>query len=259
MERVTFRLTMDTGFFSMVFHLCTAYLEHGPNILVDSSRWGYGRWSTFFRSLSEGHSLNTLTIRTIHPNQEKWSLGKYRQVLHTILIPTAIVRHRVKEVIGKIGCPYTAIFVRRGDKIASGEANYIPMSEILKHVTYDENTVFFLQTDDYTVVEETKRLLPNHIIHSTVPPTKRGSYHHEKYKQAVGTPWMSKSPEEAKEEALEMLTGLFVCLHAQQCWTDDTSNVGRFLKLYDDRIHVYPEDYSVNESFCTHPAWSLRS
>lgn len=259
MDRITFRLTMDTGFFSMVFHLCTAYLEHGPNILVDSSRWGYGPWHTFFRSLREGRSIHTLTIRTMHPNYEKWSLGSYRQILRKILIPTEILRERIQAMLYKIDCPYTAIFVRRGDKIVSGEARYIPMSEILSHVTYNENTVFFVQTDDYTVVEELKTLLPTHTIHSTVPPTKRGSFHHEKYKQVVGTPWMSKSPEEAKEETLEMLAGLFVCLNAEQCWTDDTSNVGRFLKLYDDRVHVYPEDYSINEFFCTHPAWSLRS
>jgi hypothetical protein len=56
-----------------------------------------------------------------------------------------------------------------------------------------------------------------------------------------------------------MLVGLFVCLAAEHCWTDDTSNVGRFLKLYDDRVHVYPEDYRVDETLHAHPAWSLRS
>lgn len=258
MERITFQLTMHTGFFSMVFHLCTAYLEYGPRILVDSSQWKYGRWATYFLSLEEGRT-DCITIKTIQTNHEKWPLGEYRRVIRELLRPVANIRMRIRDVIQKIGSPYTAIFVRRGDKIMSGEANYIPMSEILSKVKYDANTVFFIQTDDYTVVEETKALLPTHKIYSTVPRNKRGSYHHPKYIQNVSVPWTEKTPTEAQIETTEMIVGLFVCLHAEHCWTDDTSNVGRFLKLYDDRVHVYPEDYSVNESFCTHPAWSLRS
>ena len=161
----------------------------------------------------------------------------------------------MKEQIGR---PYTALFVRRGDKIASGEAAFVPMSEILSHVTYDENTVFFIQTDDYAVIEETRALLPNHTIRSTVPPTKRGSYHSPKYNQKAYVPWTEKAPASAREETFEMLTGLFVCLDAEHCWTDDTSNVGRFLKLYNDNVHVYPKDYSVDESFHAHPAWNIR-
>ena len=259
MDRVTFSLRIESGFFCLVFHLCTAYLEYGNKLLVDTSKWCYGRWNLYFQSLTEGFSANISTIKSVPLNVHKWTLGDYRRAIREVVRPNAALRHEIKQVIQRIGQPYTAIFVRRGDKIASGEAPFIPMSEILKHVTYDENTVFFLQTDDYTVVEEMKALLPDHTIHSTVPPTKRGSYHSPKYTQNVSVPWTEKSPQDAYRETMEMLAGLFVCLHAQHCWTDDTSNVGRFLKLYDDRVHVYPEDYSVNESLHLHPAWSLRS
>jgi hypothetical protein len=126
-------------------------------------------------------------------------------------------------------------------------------------VKYDEHTTFFVQTDDYAVVEEMRECLPNHTIHSTVPPTKRGSYHSPKYKQNVAVPWTEKDPASARAETMEMLAGLFVCLEAEECWTDDTSNVGRFLKLYKDSVHVYPEDYSVNKSLHAHPAWSIRA
>ena len=141
----------------------------------------------------------------------------------------------------------------------SGEARFIPMSEILSYISYKEDTVFFIQTDDYTVVEEAKALLPNHTIHSTVPPTKRGSYHSAGYKQNVAIPWELKTDKDARAETLEMMTGLFVCLQAEQCWTDDTSNVGRFLKLYDDNVRIYPENYSVDESLHTHPAWTIHA
>ena len=184
---------------------------------------------------------------------------RLRKAVRDLLQPTAILRYEIKRVKEKIGSPYTAIFVRRGDKIASGEAQFLSMADILSYIPYKDDTVFFIQTDDYTVVEEARMLLPNHTIHSTVPPTKRGSYHSPKYQQSAAVPWTEKTDQDARTETLEMLAGLFVCLDAEHCWTDDTSNVGRFLKLYDDRVHVYPKDYSVDESYHMHPAWSIRS
>lgn len=254
-----FLLTMDSGFFCVVFHVCTVYLEYGSKLTVDSSRWAYGRWNDYFRTLSEGRGLNMISIRNINLNVPRWNMKDYRRAVRELLQPSALLRYEIRKVKERIGLPYTAIFVRRGDKIASGEAPFLPMSQILSSIPYKDDTVFFIQTDDYGVVEETRALLPNHVIHSTVPPTKRGSYHTSKFKQTVSVPWSEKSEADSRTETLEMLTGLFVCLEAEHCWSDDTSNVGRFLKLYDDRVHVYPNDYSVNESLHAHPAWSLRS
>ncbi len=106
-----------------------------------------------------------------------------------------------------------------------------------------------------------RALLPNHRIHHTVQPHKRGSYHSIRYKQSVAIPWTLKSPEEAYQETTEMLIGLSVCLAADQCWTDDTSNVGRFLKLIgdNDKVHIYPEDYAVDDLYHQHPAWNIRA
>jgi len=254
-----FLLTMDSGFFCVVFHVCTMYLTFGPRLVLDSTRWTYGRWNDYFRSLSEGTGDDLYRFNTVPLNVQTWTLGDYRKAVRELLRPCALLRHEIRRVKEQIGRPYTAIFVRRGDKIVSGEARFVPMSEILSHVSYDETTVFFIQTDDYGVVEETRALLPNHTVHSTVPPTKHGSYHSRNYKQKTYVPWTEKTPEDAKAETMEMLTGLFVCLDAEQCWSDDTSNVGRFLKLYDDRVHIYPKDYSIDESFHAHPAWTITS
>jgi len=187
----------------------------------------------------------------------RWTLGDYRTILREVFRLNPLLRHEARKVVAQIGRPYTALFVRRGDKLVE-EAEYIPISKILSWITYDESTVFFVQTDDYTVVEEMRECLPNHTIHSTVPPTKRGSYHNSTYQQTGYTPWTEKTPEQARAETTEMLVGLSVCLAAEQCWTDDTSNVGRFLKLMDDRVHVYPEDYSVDETLHVHPSWTIK-
>lgn len=254
-----FLLTMGSGFFCVVFHLCTAYLEYGSRLVVNSAKWKYGKWNDYFCSLSEGGGIRHIWLGNMELNVPKWTMRDYRRVVRELLQPSAVLRYEIRKVKEKIGCPYTAIFVRRGDKIASGEARFLPMSDILSHISYKDDTVFFIQTDDYTVIEEARALLPNHVIHCTVPPTKRGSYHTPKFKQNVFVPWTEKTDADAQAETLEMLTGLFVCLGAEQCWSDDTSNVGRFLKLYDDRVKIYPNDYSVDESYHGHPAWSIRS
>ncbi len=264
MNGLCFRLTMDSGFFSLFFRLCTVYLEcklTGTRLYIDSSNWKYGRWNQYFQTLRERPSLpafRSLTAKNVNTDPMRWTLGHYRTALRELFRLTPLLSHEVRKVIDRIGGPYTAIFVRRGDKIVA-EASYIPMSTILEWVPHDESTVFFVQTDDYTVIEEMRALLPTHTIHHTVPPHKRGSYHSIQYKQSVAIPWTLKTPEEAYQETTEMLVGLSVCLAATHCWTDDTSNVGRFLKLMDDKVHIYPEDYSVDESYNQHPAWNIRA
>jgi len=259
-----FVLTMESGFFCIAFHVCTMYLNYGPKLVLNTTQWKYGSWNDYFHTLSEivepryDPTQFVCSMRNVPLNVKTWTLGDYRRTVRELLRPSALLRYEIRRIKEQIGRPYTALFVRRGDKIVSGEAKFVPMSEILSHVTYTDDTVFFIQTDDYTVVEEARALLPNHTIRCTVPPTKRGSYHSPVYNQKAYVPWTEKSREDAKAETLEMLTGLFVCLGAEQCWTDDTSNVGRFLKLYDDRVHVYPKDYSVDESIHAHPAWSIR-
>jgi hypothetical protein len=141
---------------------------------------------------------------------------------------------------------YIAIFVRRGDKLIE-EAGYISFVDILAKIPHTEQTVFFIQTDDYGVVEEARRALPTSRIESTVPPTKRGSFHTRR-----------RSKQQIKEETEEMLVGLSVCLRAPACWTDSTSNVGRFLKLASPRVRVYPEDFAVDPSYVMCPAWSIK-
>lgn len=251
-----FCLTMETGFFSSVFRLCTAWLRYGPDLGVDSSEWTYGRWSWFFQSLDERRDSDRLTLQSVADDTETWTLGDYRRVLRTLLQPTAQIRVGVRDVLREIGEPFLAVFVRRGDKVVR-EAPLIPMSTILSWIPIQPGQPVFIQTDDYTVVEEARACLPTHRIFATVSPTKRGSYHSAVY-GGPGVPWTEKSPEDAKAETLEMLIGLFVCLRAESCWTDETSNVGRWLALHGERVHTYPDDRPIDESLHVHPAWTLR-
>lgn len=258
MKRTVFALTKETGFFSTFFRICTMYLANGSQIMLNTEKWHHGRWSWYFTSLTDTSNRPDYVVTDTPAMVEQWTLGDYRRVLRELYTLTPLLRQKVQSVRNRIGKPYIGLFVRRGDKLVS-EAKYIPMSTILSYIPYKSDTVFFVQTDDYGVIEEMRNVLPNHVIYHTVPTTKRGSYHSSHYTQSVSVPWSNKSLEDARAETEEMLVGLSVCLAADQCWTDDTSNVGRFLKLYDDRVHVYPNDYSVDETFHAHPAWSIHT
>jgi len=196
----------------------------------------------------------------VHP---QFTAGAYSQCIRELfqLRPELIERiHRLREDIGP---DYTAIFVRRGDKLR--EVAPIHFAEILPLIPYTSSTVFFIQTDDYTVIEEADACLPGHRIVSTVPPTKRGSYHsneflkddiHNKHKASIVS-LESKSRQAVWEETSEMLVGLTVCLLAPSCWTDVTSNVGRFLKLANLSAHTYPQETSVDPNGVCNPAFKL--
>jgi hypothetical protein len=158
---------------------------------------------------------------------------------------------------------YIAVFARRGDK--QRETAPVSFADILRCIPYSGSSVFFVQTDDYTVIEEAKACLPNNRIVSTVPPTKRGSYHSDKflqedstnrYKQSIRS-LETKSRQQVYEETTEMLVGLSVCILAPSCWTDTSSNVGRFLKLANPAIHTYPTEISLNMRDVRNPAFSL--
>jgi hypothetical protein len=242
--------------------------------------WVYGKWSWYFTHVEEAPPATSdplgwlarpggvaekwppvpvLTLNDVHPPiLAPFTLGEYRRTLRTLFHLTPLLRSEVNRVLASIGGPFTSLFVRRGCKILE-EASYIPMSTILSYVPYDDDTVFFVQTDDYGVVEEMRTCLPTHTIHCTVPPTKRGSYHYVSDKVPGNcVPWTHKTEEDRRTETSEMLVGLSVCLAATQCWTDDTSNVGRFLKLCgDERVHIYPEDYTVDDESTTHPLWKI--
>ena len=256
MKRTVYALTKETGFFSMFFRICTGYLAYGSQLLLNTETWHHGRWSWYFTTLLETSTRSEYSVMEIPTMVDRWTLRDYRQTVRELFKLTPILRQNVQSIRDKIGTPYTALFVRRGDKLVS-EAKYIPMTTILSYIPYTSDTVFFVQTDDYGVIEEMRQVLPTHTVYYTIPPTKRGSYHSPNYNQRTSIPWTNKSLEDARIETEEMLVGLSVCLSADQCWTDDTSNVGRFLKLYDDRVHIYPNDYSVNEDLHAHPAWSI--
>jgi len=255
---IVFYLDHTNGFFALFFIMCNAYIaskKMGSPFYVAHSNWSYTYergWHDYFVTLR----TPTVFPRLLDPirvscdldrfYKPDFALAEYVTSIRELFILKTELQSRVDTIVSSMPSDYIAIFVRRGDKLIS-EADYISFASILAKIPHTETSTFFLQTDDYGVVEEAVRSLPFAKIVSTVPPTKRGSFHTRR-----------RSKQQIREETEEMLVGLSVCLRSKECWSDATSNVGRFLKLANPRVHIYPEDFDVDLSYVMCPAWAIK-
>lgn len=266
---IIYLLNEGGGFFSTFFFICKAYLTSRRKRIpfyIENKSWPYTfekGWHDYMSSLDTPPNhfkikpLNR-SLYVTHNTQSKdpeFRLLDYQVACHDIFKIRIDLRDRAHKIIQSMKGDYKAVFVRRGDKL-NEEAPYISVEDILEKIPHTEETVFFVQTDDYTVIEEFKQLHPSDKIVYTVPEYKRGQYLMRQHKNMDNgrnpyihsiIPLTEQPKHQIKEETEEMLVGLTVCYMAPECWTDCTSNVGRFLKLMStDTVHFYPKDYAVN-------------
>lgn len=271
---VIFSLNAGGGFYSTVFYLCKAFLTAKRlriPFFIHDSQWPYTHtsgWRDYFRTLEHPPVLPThpcmrSPYRVAHNaqyNDPDFPLSDYVTVLQEIYKPHPQLMSRVAALLSQMGPSFVAVFVRRGDKLVE-EAPFIPVRDIYATMKCDPSTPLFVQTDDYTVVEEFQAIHPPDKIVTIVPPTKRGQYHVRRLLNAASNPraasivpLLEQPKSQVRDETEEMIVGLEVCRAAPICWTDVTSNVGRFLKLMGRNVHVYPEDKSVDLSYRGCPA-----
>ena len=157
---------------------------------------------------------------------------------------------------------YAALCVRRGDKLIA-EAPFIPTEDIISMTRLDAEKVIFVQSDDFRVVTDVVKLCPMAEVISIVDPADFGSYHSNKriFQNNPDihhiTPLSEKTPDEIFKQTKNFLVGLDVCLHADVCWVDSSSNVSRFMKLASmENVYFYPENKSVDLKNRRCPAYS---
>ena len=134
---------------------------------------------------------------------------------------------------------YTSIFVRRGDKI--DEIELISLDKILAQTTIkDDGRTIFVQTDDYSIVNEMKSKFPSCKIKTLTKEIAKGAKNNE---------MLSWTPEERKEHTDELLQSCVITARANIGWTYHMSNVGTFIKLLGyDTMNIYVDDNHSKES-----------
>ena len=234
------------GFFSLFFFLCSSYIyakKYNYKLYIDNGEWDYkykNGWNDYFTSLIMYDNLlqNKKIIKRGHAtkygyNDEKdFTLKEYVEAIRYIFKPNIDIEQKAKEYIDNLGKNYSSIYIRRGDKITSGESHFISTKDILNFTDIQDNCkVLFVQTDDYSVVEEIKEILPNCAVHTMTPINKKGSTNSDIH---------NASREDVKKDTDELLISTIISANANKCWADYRSNVGRFLKLYSfDKKNVF--------------------
>lgn len=255
------------GFFACFFFLCNAYLraeDEKKSFCLSHESWTYTHnkgWHDYFTTLTTVDAVPPGSIVTRHMSlseQRTFPLFRYSECIQRIFRLKPDLIARANAILASLGT-FTGLFVRRGDK--HRECPDTRLETLLPSIPDD--IPLFVQTDDYSVIEELKAFRPSQKIVSTVPTTKRGSFHSTQFykecrREKKSRPWDQKTPEEIRTETEEMLIGLYICAQAPRCLTDSTSNVGRFLALWSPTtVVMYPNDRHVDLTLCAHPAWTI--
>ena len=241
---VIFTLTNSAGFGSVSHFLTQAYIQAKKNkkdFFLENGGWQYGKWHDYFKSLTD-----------LDPSKDV-NATKYR---HGNTIPTSSMQEHVdavKEIFvlnddlikaaedfkATIGGPYKAIYVRRGGK-TSGEGkemSAIDLPSMIKSTDISGGDNLFVMTDDYTVVDELKGLLPGVKIFTMTPPENKGSSIHVLQKIDA---------ESMKKHATELFSSMQVFMGATKGWAENRSNLGRFLKLAAPTTTILYQDNANN-------------
>ena len=295
---VTSVLARKSGFFSMLFftfnHAIYANANH-LNFRIDSEKWLFkykDGWTDYFEPYTIQNQVQIFPINTMYPNTlADYSIADYKQIIPRIYRYNKATKEYIESMRRRINLPdvYDAFYIRRGDKIISGESKHVGVQQYVD-LLYSRNphaSVVFIQTDDYGVIEEIMeyvRKLNRHLdIRTLCKKSERGTIVFNGCKNGENTnPKGSKeeeymlqnkahfeknktieelNPTEMYEHIITMITSIeFVC-NSNICITDYQSDVGRFIKLFhrqsSDVINVIEPEKDVDYSKKICPAHSF--
>jgi len=154
------------------------------------------RAKQFIGADSEGHRVwESRQVQGLYTDVSTWhyyfpQLGIDGDIFHAksviakmILQPTADITSEHRAAMEDLK-PYVAVHVRRGDKVAEGEAEKIEVSEYLRKIQDVAPGVrnIFVATDDYRVVSEFWELRPDLKVVSFCAKSRKGYFHDETLK-----------------------------------------------------------------------------
>lgn len=255
------------GFYSDVLRMLTNYMvckRDGIPLTLDSREWIFTHekgWRDYFTTLKESDQYDTLPqINIDKPDDRQFTVSEYKSAMKEVIVYQPYLHEIAEKLIQQYTLgEYTAIFIRRGDKLL-GESVYIPIEAYAHLAISTSPSTIFVQTDDYRCVEELASIIhrthPHIRIFSTCPTTKHGHFafpvetsevRSMQYSDKTGNvynvslnidylnktirqkPLVDFTKEEIKTHVEEMLVGMILCQRSNYLVIDHTSNVGRYL------------------------------
>ncbi len=254
---VIFDLNGTGGFFATYFMLCTAYIyakKHGYDFYLKISDWHYKHtqgWHDYMTSLKiwdpsyKYDHIEECTHGKGVSDIRHFTFKDYEDASREIFIIKPEIMEQVNKYKEMLPKKYDCIYLRRGDKVAGAlkEMDLLSTEDILNSTDLKNNCKdLFVQTDDYTVVEELQQLLPDCKIHTLTKPDERGSSNLSLH---------NEGPDKRYNETVSLLVQMHVFAGGHNCWSDIRSNVGRMHKVMAyENVRLYPRDNLTREYEC---------
>lgn len=283
------RLNKYSGFFSMFFFFVNHYIHAKKNnwdFQLNCDEWlfkAFNGWEDYFENIEIVRNLENEPRKiTAELNKTfiEYSIEEYKNVLPEIYryndrIKSLIEKRKKNLKLKKYN--YSAIFIRRGDKLLS-ESTYIHGEVYLKKLLELNPSckTVYLQTDDYTCFNEINDYIKKEKLNikllTMCEENCKGiiafSYHknsiineenysidknveylkNNKESFADSKPVDQMNNEEIYLHTIKMIIGIELVLQSNLVVTDYSSNVARFIKLmHADADCVYDVITDTNE------------
>lgn len=243
-------LNKAAGFYSQFFFVLNHYIyckKNKTDFEIESFDWAYlavNGWEDYFIPVRLNFNNSTNIRRVSHTMVlETYSIKEYQDVIPEIYRYNKKTIQEIKlykSQFNLIENEYDFIYIRRGDKITTGEAVIVDEYKYLK-LLLNKNPnckTIFLQTDDYICYTRINDYIEKHNLTITVftnsNPTDNG---------ATKANIESLNKDDIYKHTINLLTSVDISRYSKTCVVDYKSNVSRFIKLF----HQNPANvYDVN-------------
>jgi hypothetical protein len=261
------KLGKDSGFFSMLFFTFNhaMYAKYNNlNFRINTDNWMYkfkNGWGDYFQPYEVNSHTQLEHITKAYPDVlGDYSIHEYKNILPLVYKYNQATNDYIRDVKSRLHLEngsYDSIFIRRGDKIISGESKYNGADKYIDLLlsVNPGSRVVYVQTDDYSVIEEMREHILkkglNLEIKTLCKESQRGTVVFSYYKDidsytGKDSDYVKKnmksltanksveemSPPEIYDHTITMIAGIDLVCKSNFCVLDYESNVGRFIKLF---------------------------
>ena len=251
-DTINSQLTKASGFFSNFFFTLNHYIyckKNLKNFKLDSNTWTYkfkDGWEDYFLPIelkyNEGEEIKSAGWIDVLDN---YSIKEYEIIIPEVYRYNEKTQKSIdlyKNKLNLVKYNYDFIYIRRGDKVTTGESTYIESVKFIdKLLEKNPNCkTIFLQTDDYSSYLEMIDYIKLKKLDIKIYTNSE-----EKNTGAIQNDIQKMNSEEIYNHTIDVLSSIDISKYANFCIIDFRSNVSRFIKLFNEN----PENvYDINDS-----------
>jgi len=281
-------LSRSAGFFSQFFFTINHYIycmKNQISFTLKSDDWTFlyqHGWTDYFMPIElQFEESNHINREYGHGNViEDVSFLEYKNALPLVYKYNDFIQSKINKKMDELQLTkgeYSSIFIRRGDKLLC-ESKFIETEKYMETLMKvdPECKCIFLQTDDYNCYNDIMKFITENGLKIQVITlcdsnlfgfTMSGvEFYNTNSNFEENNPYIHKirsmnvknkiifdmNKEEIREHMITFLVGVDIVLQSKLCITDYSSNVGKFIKLWNDDsvVHVFGQEMDLNTIGC---------